>query len=544
MILEYDAAIIGGGPAGICAAIAAGKNGLKTLLIEERDFLGGQLIKQTHRFFGSEEEHAGTRGIHIADDLKAELEGLSNIDVMTSTTALGYYEDGILTALHDEKMVKIKPKSMVLATGAFERFLPFENNDLPGIFGAGAVQTLMNIYGIKPADKVLMIGSGNIGLIVSYQLIQAGVQVIGVVEAASKIGGYLVHASKLRRLGVPIMTRHTIKKAIGTEKVQGALLCQLDENWQEIEGSQKQVACDAICLAVGLTPLADILSQMGCETTFIGELGGIVPKRTADLETTKPGVFVAGDLAGIEEASAAMLEGELAGLNAVKFVTGDERVNERIHHLKGELHGLRAGPVGEKIRYGLAQLFEDSVITSEKIDSHEHDITQLAHTGIPAWENIDEKMPDEQRMIKPYAVIECFQEIPCNPCVFSCPFDAIYIPKEDINLSPVVNFDKCTGCLSCISGCPGLAIFVEQRNPEQGKGTVSIPFEMLNRPQKGDVVDLLARDGHKLGTGIVTRILYGQKQDKTAVITVETDIELVNKVRNIQLQGTDKKGVM
>jgi hypothetical protein len=89
-----------------------------------------------------------------------------------------------------------------------------------------------------------------------------------------------------------------------------------------------------------------------------------------------------------------------------------------------------------------------------------------------------------------------------------------------------------------------LAIFVEQRNPEQGKGTVSIPFEMLNRPQKGDVVDLLARDGHKLGTGIVTRILYGQKQDKTAVITVETDIELVNKVRNIQLQGTDKKGVM
>ena len=239
-----------------------------------------------------------------------------------------------------------------------------------------------------------------------------------------------------------------------------------------------------------------------------------------------------------------MLEGELAGLNTVKFVTGDERVNERIHHLKEELHGLRAGPVGEKIRYGLAQLFEDSVITSEKIENQEHDITDLAHTGVPAQENINEKMPDALRMNKPYAVIECFQEIPCNPCVTSCPFDAIFIPKEDINRSPVVDFDKCTGCMSCISGCPGLAIFVEHRNPEQRKGTVSIPFEMLNRPQKGDVVDLLARDGQPLGTGVVRRVLYGQKQDKTAVITVETDIELVNKARNIQLQGTNKKGVM
>src|SRR6056297_3407061 len=257
MIHEYDLAVIGGGPAGICAALAAGKNGLKTLLIEERNFLGVQLIKQTHRFFGSEEEHAGTRGIHIANDLKTELEDMANIDVMTATTALGYYEDGILTALHDEKMIKIKPKAMVLATGAFERFLPFENNDLPGIFGAGAVQTLMNIYGVRPANKVLMIGSGNIGLIVSYQLIQAGVEVAGVVEAAPRIGGYLVHASKLKRLGVPIMTRHTIKAALGDERVRGARLCELDDNWREIPGSESEIDCDAICLAVGLTPRSE-----------------------------------------------------------------------------------------------------------------------------------------------------------------------------------------------------------------------------------------------------------------------------------------------
>mgnify|MGYP002421900026 CR=1 FL=1 len=120
-----------------------------------------------------------------------------------SKTVLGIYEDGIVTVFYHGKHMKIRPSKIILATGASEKFLEFPGNDLPGIYGAGAVQTLMNVAGVKPAERVLMVGAGNIGLIVSYQLMQAGVEVAGIIEAAPKIGGYLVHAARIGGSGCP-----------------------------------------------------------------------------------------------------------------------------------------------------------------------------------------------------------------------------------------------------------------------------------------------------------------------------------------------------
>lgn len=160
---------------------------------------------------------------------------------------------------------------------------------LPGIYGAGAVQTLMNVAGVKPAEKVLMVGAGNIGLIVSYQLLQAGVEVAGIVEAAPRIGGYLVHASKIRRAGVPILTGHTVKEAYGKDKLEGVIVCKLDEKFQQIPGTEQDIPCDTLCLAVGLTPLTELCWQAGCEMAFIRELSGHVPLVDENLETTVPG---------------------------------------------------------------------------------------------------------------------------------------------------------------------------------------------------------------------------------------------------------------
>lgn len=346
--------VIGGGPAGLAAAITAGEMGAKVILIERDAFLGGQLIKQTHRFFGSKREHAGTRGLKIAEDLKEKIKGLKNVEVLLSATALGYYEDGIVTVLNDGKMHKIKPQKVIVATGAHEKFLPFTNNDLPGIYGAGAVQTLMNVYGIVPGQRILMIGAGNIGLIVSYQLMQAGVEVAAIIEGAPRIGGYLVHASKVRRLGIPILTRHTIKGAYGTNSVEKAVICQLDDKWQHIAGTEQELAVDAICLAVGLSPLAEILWQAECEMIFIPELGGHVPLRDNNLETSVPGLYVAGDAAGVEEATAAILEGELTGISAARALGyGGSDLLEKQEKVLTNLDGLRSGPVGDKIRAGL-----------------------------------------------------------------------------------------------------------------------------------------------------------------------------------------------
>lgn len=152
--------------------------------MERGQKLGGQLVKQTHKFFGSEKQQAGTRGITIAEGLEKEIAASPNIELWVNTSALGYYADGIVMVERDHQVEGILPKRVIVATGAFEKNLVFPNNDLPGVYGAGAVQTLMNLEGVLPGKDVIMIGAGNIGLIVSYQLLQAGVNVKAVVEAA------------------------------------------------------------------------------------------------------------------------------------------------------------------------------------------------------------------------------------------------------------------------------------------------------------------------------------------------------------------------
>lgn len=348
--------VVGGGPAGLAAASTAASLGIEVLLVDEGQTIGGQLVKQTHKFFGSGEHYAGVRGIDIPQLLCQDNGG--KVKLMTNTTALGCYEDGVVTALTGEdKYFKIQPQRVIFATGASEKFLTFPGNDLPGVYGAGAVQTLMNQFGVLPGRRVLMVGAGNIGIIVSYQLLQAGIPVAAVVEAAPQIGGYLVHASKLARAGVPILTRHTILEARGTDHVESAVIARLDENWQVIPGSQEELDVDVVCLAVGLSPVVDLVRQAGCATKYVPELGGDVPLRDKLLKTSVDWIYVAGDVAGVEEASAAMVEGRLAGAAAARDLGADAKSAEAIiAQSQASLDSLRGGPVGEKIRAGIARL--------------------------------------------------------------------------------------------------------------------------------------------------------------------------------------------
>lgn len=212
----------------------------------------------------------------------------------------------------------------------------------------------MNVYGIKPGNVGLIVGSGNVGLILTYQLMQAGVEVAAIVEAMPRIGGYFVHAAKVRRLGVPIYTRHTILRALGKKQVEGAIIAKLDENWKPVPGSERKIECDFICVAVGLSPTHELLYQAGCEMKFIPELGGFVPLRTKHNETTVEGLYVAGDVAGIEEATAAIMEGKIAGLHAaIKLGYGGEEAKKELDEAIKDLEDFRTGPFGERIVRGL-----------------------------------------------------------------------------------------------------------------------------------------------------------------------------------------------
>ncbi|MGI6628156.1 MAG: NAD(P)/FAD-dependent oxidoreductase [Bacillota bacterium] len=357
-----ELAIVGAGPAGVCAALEAASYGVKVTLIDRDEYPGGQLVKQTHKFFGWHEKSAGTRGIVISKNLADDVMNNSNICFMFSTEVLGYYkDDGVLLLENPDRIDLLKPEKLLVATGASEKMLLFPGNDLPGVYGAGAVQTLMNVHGVKPGKSVLMIGSGNIGLIVSYQLAQAGVKVAALVEALPAIGGYAVHASKIRRLGIPVFTGHSIKEAYGKTCVEGAIIWQLDDKWQGIPGTEKDLKVDVVCLATGLTPLCEFLWQAGAEMTYIPALGGFVPFYDENMETTVKGIYVAGDVASIEEASTAMAEGRLAGLAiaaSLGKVPADTFSTKRQASLF-ELEQLRAGPTSEKIAHGLAALREE-----------------------------------------------------------------------------------------------------------------------------------------------------------------------------------------
>lgn len=360
-IVSVDILVVGAGPAGLSAAIDAAKQGTKVLIADENLQIGGQLIKQTHKFFGSKYEKAGTRGIQIAVDLEKELKELEksgNIDLMLNSTVIGCYEGKkgkhkfaiIKRKNYDSILYEVESRAVVIATGAMENMLLFPGNDLPGVYGAGAVQTLMNVFGVKPGNKVIMVGAGNVGLIVSYQLLQAGIIVDRVVEAAPIIGGYHVHAAKLRRYGVPILTSHSIIEAYGKDKIEGVVIVKLDKNWQPIKGSKEKVACDTVCLAVGLTPSTRLLYQVGVNMEFVPEAGGFVALHDDSMQTTVKGVFVAGDSSGIEEASTAMVEGKIAGVSASLLLGFNKNAKELKKQYKKELDRLRAGPFGEKPR--------------------------------------------------------------------------------------------------------------------------------------------------------------------------------------------------
>ena len=369
--LTVDVLVVGAGPAGLCAAIESATQGASVLIVDENQSVGGQLVKQTHKFFGSKQERAGTRGIDIAKDLEKQLRTLEEegkVQVMTDATVIGCYEAvkkqrfGVVKRCEYKNILyDIRCDATILACGAMENMLLFPGNDLPGVYGAGAVQTLMNVYGVKPGQRVLMVGAGNVGLIVSYQLLQAGIAVDRVVEAAPSIGGYNVHAAKLRRCGVPIQTSHSIKEVCGDEKVEGTVVVALDENWKPIKNSEEYIKCDTICLAVGLTPSTRLLSQIGVHLQFVPEAGGYVAVHDESMQTNVKGVYVAGDASGIEEASTAMIEGKIAGLAAV-IQLGCSKNKQLLTKYHEELQNLRAGPFGEKPRIAkekIAKLMEE-----------------------------------------------------------------------------------------------------------------------------------------------------------------------------------------
>lgn len=359
-MIEKEVVIVGAGPAGLAASIEAAKAGAQVLVVDLNMKPGGQLFKQIHKFFGSSAHRSGTRGIDIGKQLLKEAED-AGVEIWLGSAVIGLFPGnkvGIQRGTDDEKkeLVTIKAKKIIVATGASENVVRFKGWTKPGVMGAGAAQTMVNVNHVKPGRRVVMLGSGNVGLIVSYQLMQAGCEVAALVEAAPKIGGYAVHAAKIRRAGVPIYIKHTIVEVKGDERVNEVIIAEVDDKFKPIPGTEKSIKADVVTIGAGLKPSVELTRLLNCKLTFNPVFGGWIPLHNKDMETSNEGVYVAGDSTGVEEANTALEEGKIAGIAAAQSLgyIKDEDAEKLKSEAWERLRSLRYGPFGER-RYSAKQ---------------------------------------------------------------------------------------------------------------------------------------------------------------------------------------------
>ncbi len=355
-MLERDVVVVGAGPAGLAASIEAAKAGADVLLVDLNMKPGGQLFKQIHKFFGSSAHRSGTRGFDIGKKLLEEAES-AGVEIWLQSTVIGAFPGNLIaiekgTDGDSKEVITMKSKKLIIATGASENVVRFKGWTTPGVMGAGAAQTMINVNHVKPGKKIVMVGSGNVGLIVSYQLLQAGCDVVALIEAAPKIGGYAVHAAKIRRAGVPIYTQHTVVEAIPSEDgtVCKVVIAKVDDKFQPIPGTEQEIEADTVTIGAGLKPATDMVKLEKCQLTFNGPFGGFIPLHNDKMETSRKGVYVAGDATGVEEANTALEEGKIAGISAVEslgLIEPKEAEKMRIEIWK-RLEALRMGPFGER----------------------------------------------------------------------------------------------------------------------------------------------------------------------------------------------------
>jgi thioredoxin reductase/Fe-S-cluster-containing hydrogenase component 2 len=518
---RYDLIVVGAGPSGLSAAIEAARCGLSVAVFDENAKPGGQLFKQIHKFFGSREHQAKIRGYKIGETLLAEADEVG-VEVFLNATVSGLYLDKEILVQMNGRMEHFKADALIIATGASENMVTFDGWTLPGVIGAGAAQTMMNLYGIQPGKRVLMLGSGNVGLVVSFQLMQAGCDVVALVDAAPRIGGYGVHASKIARCGVPFYLSHTITKAEGTGCVREVEISQVDENFTPIPGTKKHFDVDTICLAVGLSPMSSLLKMTGCEMVDDPRRGGQVPLVDENGETSIPGIFAAGDVSGIEEASSAMIEGRMSGLAAAAYLgfLSQNDKDVRLSELEVALDSLHQGMFAPGSKGKAITKTDEGITLSQNLLTKGY----LDESDLPRFNRFGQKSG-----IHP--IIECTQNIPCNPCQDACQSGCIKIGKAITTLPQIDEDIPCTGCGMCIASCSGQAIFLVDNDYQPGYASITLPYEFLPLPQKGDLVTALSRSGQPLGLAEIIAVRSTRAFDHTTLVTMKVPVEQAMKAR-------------
>jgi NADPH-dependent 2,4-dienoyl-CoA reductase/sulfur reductase-like enzyme len=476
--VKTEVFIIGAGPAGLSVAIELGRKGVPVIIADDKSKIGGKLSLQTHKFFGSIKEcYAGTRGIDIGELLLEKIQKLDSVEVWLNSPVVGCFSDRKIGVLKNGKYILVKPKRLVVTTGAREKALAFKGCDLPGVYGAGAFQTLVNRDLIKAAKRLFIVGGGNVGLIAAFHALQAGIDVLGIVEALPKCGGYKVHEDKLKRLGVPIFTSHTVLEAIGNENLERVIIAQINDKFNPIPQTEKEFEVDTLLIAVGLDSVNELLQQAK-------EFG---------INT-----YAAGDAEVIAEASAAIFSGKITGRKILRDVGHEVEIpKEWLKQLKvmrgkpGKIHDFKLPKMGGNLVYPIIRCIQEipcdpcvDVCPNKSISIKTGDIM-----GYPSFEG------------------KCAG---CGRCVVICPGMAITLVDE--------GYDK-----------------------TKNRALVTIPWEMPEGTIKvGQEVITTGFEGEIIGKGKVVEIRKNEKwQDKRQLVKLDVPFDEAPLVAGIRIRDLE-----
>jgi NADPH-dependent 2,4-dienoyl-CoA reductase/sulfur reductase-like enzyme len=299
-MMEVDVAVIGSGPAGLTAAIQAHKSGArKVLLLEREEELGGILKQCIHNGFGLEQFKQDYTGPEYAERLIKELEK-TGVQCFLNTLVTDLSSDRVITALSPEHgALEISAKSIVLAMGCRERTRPsigIPGTRPAGIFTAGVAQRFVNIDGYLPGKKIVILGSGDIGLIMARRLTLEGAKVLGVYEIMSYPGGLKRNIVQcLNDFDIPLHLSHTVTEIRGKERVEGVVISKVDGNLRPVPGSDKSIECDTLLLSVGLIPENELSKKAGIELSAATR----GPVTTEAMETSVPGIYTCGNVSTV-----------------------------------------------------------------------------------------------------------------------------------------------------------------------------------------------------------------------------------------------------